>query len=176
MTEKVGQWYSGTANAIWQNREFVDQYDPEYVLILSGDHIYKMNYADMLAYHEKMHAAATIAVINVPLEEAHRFGIMNTDGEGRIVSFEEKPAQPKSTNASMGIYIFNWKLLKSYMARDDADPQSANDFGKNIIPAMLDAGEIMAAYPFQGYWRMWAQCRASGRPTWICWGTRRSLN
>ncbi len=153
MTEKVGQWYSGTANAIWQNREFVDQYDPEYVLILSGDHIYKMNYADMLAYHEKMHAAATIAVINVPLEEAHRFGIMNTDGEGRIVSFEEKPAQPKSTNASMGIYIFNWKLLKSYMARDDADPQSANDFGKNIIPAMLDAGEIMAAYPFQGYWK-----------------------
>lgn len=153
MTEKVGQWYSGTANAIWQNREFVDQYDPEYVLILSGDHIYKMNYADMLAYHEKMHAAATIAVINVPLEEAHRFGIMNTDGEGRIVSFEEKPVQPKSTNASMGIYIFNWKLLKSYMARDDADPQSANDFGKNIIPAMLDAGEIMAAYPFQGYWK-----------------------
>ena len=153
MTEKVGQWYSGTANAIWQNREFVDQYDPEYVLILSGDHIYKMNYADMLAYHEKMHAAATIAVINVPLEEAHRFGIMNTDGEGRIVSFEEKPAQPKSTNASMGIYIFNWKLLKSYMARDDADPQSANDFGKNIIPGMLDAGEIMAAYPFQGYWK-----------------------
>lgn len=153
MTEKVGQWYSGTANAIWQNREFVDQYDPEYVLILSGDHIYKMDYDKMLSFHIKMDAAATIAVIDVPLEEAHRFGIMNTDETGRIVSFEEKPAQPKSTNASMGIYIFNWKKLKEYMARDDADPASENDFGKNIIPAMLDAGETMVAYPFSGYWK-----------------------
>lgn len=153
MTEKVGQWYSGTANAIWQNREFVDQYDPEYVLILSGDHIYKMDYDKMLSFHVKMDAAATIAVIDVPLEEAHRFGIMNTDETGRIVSFEEKPAQPKSTNASMGIYIFNWKKLKEYMARDDADPASENDFGKNIIPAMLDAGETMVAYPFSGYWK-----------------------
>lgn len=153
MTEKVGQWYSGTANAIWQNREFVDQYDPEYVLILSGDHIYKMDYDKMLSFHVKMDAAATIAVIDVPLEEAHRFGIMNTDETGRIVSFEEKPAQPKSTNASMGIYIFNWKKLKEYMARDDADPHSDNDFGKNIIPAMLDAGETMVAYPFSGYWK-----------------------
>lgn len=153
MTEKVGQWYSGTANAIWQNREFVDQYDPEYVLILSGDHIYKMDYDKMLSFHVKMEAAATIAVIDVPLEEAHRFGIMNTDETGRIVSFEEKPAQPKSTNASMGIYIFNWKKLKEYMAKDDADPNSDNDFGKNIIPAMLDAGETMVAYPFSGYWK-----------------------
>lgn len=153
MTEKVGQWYSGTANAIWQNREFVDQYDPEYVLILSGDHIYKMDYDKMLSFHVKMEAAATIAVIDVPLEEAHRFGIMNTDDTGRIVSFEEKPAQPKSTNASMGIYIFNWKKLKEYMAKDDADPNSDNDFGKNIIPAMLDAGETMVAYPFSGYWK-----------------------
>lgn len=153
MTEVVGQWYSGTANAIWQNREFVDQYDPEYVLILSGDHIYKMDYAAMLKQHIEKNAAATIAVISVPMEEAHRFGIMNTDESDRIVSFEEKPKQPKSNNASMGIYIFNWKLLKEYMARDDADPASENDFGKNIIPAMLSAGETMIAFPFEGYWK-----------------------
>ncbi|MDO4564757.1 MAG: glucose-1-phosphate adenylyltransferase [Clostridia bacterium] len=153
MTEQVGQWYSGTANAIWQNREFVDQYDPDYVLILSGDHIYKMNYAQMLRQHQKKEAAATIAVIKVPMEEAHRFGIMNTDEFDRIVSFEEKPKNPKSNNASMGIYIFNWKLLKEYMARDDADPNSDNDFGKNIIPAMLDGGETMIAFPFEGYWK-----------------------
>ncbi|MDD3400850.1 MAG: glucose-1-phosphate adenylyltransferase [Eubacteriales bacterium] len=153
MTEAVGQWYSGTANAIWQNCGFVDQYDPEYVLILSGDHIYKMDYAAMLRQHIKKNAAATIAVISVPMEEAHRFGIMNTDEYDRIVSFEEKPANPKSNNASMGIYIFNWKLLKEYMARDDADPKSENDFGKNIIPAMLQAGETMVAFPFEGYWK-----------------------
>lgn len=153
MTDKTGQWYSGTANAIWQNREFVDQYNPEYVLILSGDHIYKMDYDQMLQFHVKMDAAATIAVIDVPLEEAHRFGIMNTDDSGRITSFEEKPAHPRSTNASMGIYIFNWQKLKAYMERDDADSNSENDFGKNIIPAMLDAGETMVAYPFSGYWK-----------------------
>lgn len=153
MTEAVGQWYSGTANAIWQNREFVDQYDPEYVLILSGDHIYKMDYAAMLRQHIKKAAAATIAVISVPMEEAHRFGIMNTDEHDRIVSFEEKPKNPKSSNASMGIYIFNWKKLKEYMSRDDANPDSENDFGKNIIPAMLNAGETMVAFPFEGYWK-----------------------
>ena len=153
MTEDTGRWYSGTANAIYQNRSFVDQYDPDYVLILSGDHIYKMDYTKMLQFHIANEAAATIAVLRVPMEEAHRFGIMNTDENGRIVSFEEKPKQPKSNNASMGIYIFNWKLLRSYMERDDADPNSDNDFGKNIIPAMLNAGEKMVAYPFEGYWK-----------------------
>ena len=153
MTEHDGRWYSGTANAIWQNRSFVDQYNPDYVLILSGDHIYKMNYTNMLRFHIEHEAAATIAVLRVPWEEAHRFGIMNTDEDGKIVSFEEKPKEPKSNNASMGIYIFNWKELRSYMERDDADPSSENDFGKNIIPAMLNAGEKMVAYPFEGYWK-----------------------
>ncbi len=153
MTEHDGRWYSGTANAIWQNRSFVDQYDPDYVLILSGDHIYKMDYTKMLKFHAANEAAATIAVLKVPMEEAHRFGIMNTDEKGIIVSFEEKPKVPKSNNASMGIYIFNWKLLRDYMERDDADPESENDFGKNIIPAMLNAGEKMVAYPFEGYWK-----------------------
>ena len=153
MTEDTGRWYSGTANAIYQNRAFVDQYDPDYVLILSGDHIYKMDYKRMLRFHIQNNAAATIAVLKVPMEEAHRFGIMNTDENGTIVSFEEKPKQPKSNNASMGIYIFNWKLLRSYMERDDADKSSDNDFGKNIIPAMLNAGEKMVAYPFEGYWK-----------------------
>ena len=153
MTERVGQWYSGTANAIYQNREFIDQYDPEYVLILSGDHIYKMDYAAMLAHHIEKGAAATIAVIRVPMEEAHRFGIMNTDARGRIVSFEEKPKEPKSNNASMGIYVFSWKILREYLERDDGNPASENDFGKNIIPAMLNAGLTMSAYPFEGYWK-----------------------
>ena len=153
MTEHDGRWYSGTANAIWQNRAFLDQYNPDYVLILSGDHIYKMDYTKMLKFHSANNAAATIAVLKVPMEEAHRFGIMNTDEAGRIVSFEEKPKFPKSNNASMGIYIFNWKLLRDYMERDDADPSSENDFGKNIIPNMLNAGEKMVAYPFEGYWK-----------------------
>ncbi len=153
MTEHDGRWYSGTANAIWQNRSFVDQYDPDYVLILSGDHIYKMNYTKMLRFHIDHEAAATIAVLKVPMEEAHRFGIMNTDETGKIVSFEEKPKQPKSNNASMGIYIFDWKKLRDYMERDDADEKSENDFGKNIIPNMLNAGEKMVAYPFEGYWK-----------------------
>lgn len=153
MTERDSQWYSGTANAIYQNREFVDQYDPEYVLILSGDHIYKMDYARMLRHHRDQRADATIAVIRVPMAEAHRFGIMNTDEKGRIVSFEEKPAHPLSDNASMGIYIFNWKLLKSYLERDDLNAGSDHDFGKNIIPAMLTDGCAMTAYPFAGYWK-----------------------
>ena len=148
-----GHWYSGTANAIWQNREFVDQYDPDYVLILSGDHIYKMDYAKMLRFHRQKKAAATIAVLQVPWEEAHRFGIMNAGPDSVIESFEEKPAEPKSNLASMGIYIFDWKKLRAYMEADDADPNSSNDFGKNIIPAMLNSGEVMVAYPFEGYWR-----------------------
>ena len=153
MTGDDGRWYSGTANAIYQNREFVDQYDPDYVLVLSGDHIYKMDYSAMLKYHMRMDAAATIAVLPVPMEEAHRFGIMNTDAHNRIVSFEEKPKEPKSNNASMGIYIFNWKLLRSYMREDDKNAKSENDFGKNIIPSMLENGEKMYAYPFEGYWK-----------------------
>ena len=153
VTGTDGQWYSGTANAIYQNSEFLDQYDPTYVLILSGDHIYKMDYAEMLRFHIANGAAATIAVLPVPMEEAHRFGIMNTDEEMRITSFEEKPKEPNSNNASMSIYIFNWKLLKEYMRRDDKDPESENDFGKNIIPAMLGDGQPMFAFPFHGYWK-----------------------
>lgn len=153
MTGSDGQWYSGTANAIYQNSEFVDQYQPDYVLILSGDHIYKMNYARMLESHVRKQAAATIAVLPVPIEEAHRFGIMSTDGHDRITRFEEKPKHPDSNNASMGIYIFNWPVLKAYMARDDGDPASEHDFGKDLIPAMLEGGEPMYAYSFEGYWK-----------------------
>ena len=153
MTDQDGRWYSGTANAIYQNKEFVDQFDPEYVLVISGDHIYKMDYSKMLSYHIEKEAAASIAVLSVPMEEAHRFGILNTDEEGRIISFEEKPPEPKSNKASMGIYIFNWKALKHYMEVDDKDPDSSNDFGKNIIPAMLAGGENVFAYPFSGYWK-----------------------
>lgn len=153
MTGSDGRWYSGTANAIYQNREFINQYDPDYVLILSGDHIYKMDYNRMLKEHIKTGAAATIAVLPVPMEEAHRFGIMNTDENGVITSFEEKPKNPKSNLASMGIYIFNWKILSAAMEKDDADPESENDFGKNIIPMLLSAGEKMVAYPFEGYWK-----------------------
>ncbi|MBE5784319.1 MAG: glucose-1-phosphate adenylyltransferase [Clostridiales bacterium] len=148
-----GQWYSGTANAICQNMAFIDQYSPEYVLILSGDHIYKMDYADMLKHHVEKGADATIAVLEVPMEEAHRFGIMNTDAESRIVEFEEKPKNPKSNNASMGIYIFNWPVLRAYLAEDDKDTASAHDFGKNIIPKMLHGGKRMFAYRFKGYWK-----------------------
>ena len=153
MTERVGQWYSGTANAIFQNQAFVDQYDPDYVLLLSGDHIYKMDYAAMLRHHEQTNATATIAVLRVPMEEASRFGIMSTDADDRIVEFQEKPSQPKSDLASMGIYLFNWKVLKSYLLADDLNPASDKDFGKNVIPAMLEHGERMIAYPFEGYWK-----------------------
>ncbi len=148
-----GRWYTGTANAIYQNREFVDQYDPDYVLILSGDHIYKMDYGEMLRFHTQKNAVATIAVLPVPMEEAHRFGIMNTDKDDRITSFDEKPKQPKSNKASMGIYIFNWAELKEYMGRDDANPDSSNDFGHDIIPALIEDGQAVFAYPFSGYWK-----------------------
>ena len=150
---KSADWYKGTANAIYQNLAFIDRYDPEYVLILSGDHIYKMDYAAMLDFHKKTEADCTIAVLNVTLEEASRFGIMNTDDNGKIYEFEEKPKQPKSTKASMGIYMFNYKKLKQYLIEDENTEGSANDFGKNIIPNMLAAGEKMYAYPFVGYWK-----------------------
>ncbi|GAA0087179.1 glucose-1-phosphate adenylyltransferase [Clostridium sp. CTA-7] len=151
--EKGGDWYKGTANAIYQNIEYVDRYDPEYVLILSGDHIYKMNYDKMLEFHKENNADATIAVINVPIEEASRFGIMNTREDNSIYEFEEKPKDPKSTNASMGIYIFNWSILKKFLREDENDLESSNDFGKNIIPSMLRKGKKMMAYPFEGYWK-----------------------
>ncbi len=146
-------WYKGTANAIYQNLAFIDRYDPDYVLILSGDHIYKMDYAKMLKAHKETGADCTIAVLEVPLEEASRFGIMNTDDSLRILEFEEKPKHPKSTKASMGIYIFNKELLKRYLIEDEADPDSSKDFGKNIIPKMLADGCKMYAYPFSGYWK-----------------------
>ncbi|MDO4307538.1 MAG: glucose-1-phosphate adenylyltransferase [Eubacteriales bacterium] len=145
--------YRGTADAISQNIDFIDSYDPEYLLILSGDHIYKMNYAKMLACHKEHNADATIAVIGVPMKEASRFGIMNTDGNGRIVEFEEKPAQPKSNLASMGIYIFNWKTLRKLLVSDMKNPDSHHDFGKDIIPTLLNDGKTLIAYEFEGYWK-----------------------
>ncbi|OPJ57059.1 glucose-1-phosphate adenylyltransferase [Alkalithermobacter paradoxus] len=148
-----GRWYKGTANAIYENIEFVERYDPEYVLILSGDHIYKMDYSLMLEHHKNKGSDATIAVIEVPLEEASRFGIMNVDSEGKIVEFEEKPQNPKSNLASMGIYIFNWKVLKQYLIEDEKDKSSSNDFGKNIIPKMLKSGVDLHTYVFDGYWK-----------------------
>lgn len=146
-------WYKGTANAIYQNLQFINRYDPEYVIILSGDHIYKMDYAKMLDFHKKTEADCTIAVIDVSLEEASRFGIMSTDENGKIFKFEEKPKNPDSTKASMGIYVFTKSCLERYLIADAEDPNSSNDFGKNIIPAMLAAGEKMMAYPFSGYWK-----------------------
>lgn len=145
--------YRGTADAISQNIDFIDSFSPEYVLILSGDHIYKMNYAKMLAHHKECKADATIAVIDVPLKEASRFGIMNTDETGRIVEFEEKPAEPKSTLASMGIYIFTWKQLRKMLVADMKNPDSHHDFGKDIIPTMLNDGKNLVAYEFKGYWK-----------------------
>ena len=150
---KSGEWYRGTANAIYQNIGFISQFDPEYVLVLSGDHIYKMDYNAMLSDHIKKGADVTIAVLEVPWEETSRFGIMNTDEDNRIVEFEEKPAQAKSNKASMGVYVFTWAKLRKYLEQDELDPQSANDFGKNIIPAMLGDGQAMYAYAFQGYWK-----------------------
>lgn len=146
-------WYKGTANAIYQNFAFIEQYDPEHVLILSGDHIYTMDYSKMLEAHERSNADATVAVIDVPWEEASRFGILATDEEGHIVEFQEKPKEPKSNQASMGIYIFKWSKLKEYLTRDEADPDSSNDFGKNIIPTMLAEGQNLFAYSFHGYWK-----------------------
>ena len=146
-------WYKGTANAIFQNIPFIERYDPEYVLVLSGDHIYKMDYSKMLEQHKKTEASCTIAVLNVTLEEARRFGIMNANPDGTIYEFEEKPAEPKSTLASMGIYIFNWQTLRKYLCEDDAKEGSSNDFGKDIIPTMLGAGEKMCVYRFDDYWK-----------------------
>ncbi len=145
--------YRGTADAISQNIDFIDKYSPEYLLVLSGDHIYKMNYDKMLDYHKKMNADATIAVIEVPMKEASRFGIMNTDGNGRIVEFEEKPEHPKSNLASMGIYIFNWKLLRKILLADMKNPDSHHDFGKDVIPCLLNDNKTLAAYKFKGYWK-----------------------
>ena len=145
--------YRGTADAISQNIDFIDSYSPEYLLILSGDHIYKMNYDKMLEYHKANHADATIAVIEVPMKEASRFGIMNTNETGRIVEFEEKPEKPKSNLASMGIYIFNWKLLRKMLLADMKNPESSHDFGKDIIPTMLADEKTLFAYKFKGYWK-----------------------
>ncbi len=146
-------WYKGTANAIWQNMEFINRYNAKYVLILSGDHIYRMDYAKVLAAHKESNADCTIAVLDVPLEEASRFGIMSTREDGSIFRFTEKPKNPDSTKASMGIYIFTTEKLQKYLEADSHDPNSANDFGKNIIPAMLAAGEKMMSYSFEGYWK-----------------------
>ena len=150
---KSGEWYRGTANAIYQNIAFIEQYNPDYVLILSGDHIYKMDYNAMLNYHIRHGADATIAVREVPWEEAPRFGIMNTDSEDRIIEFEEKPKNPKSNKASMGVYIFTWEKLRHYLEADEADKKSSNDFGKNIIPNMLNDKQVLVAYSFSGYWK-----------------------
>lgn len=150
---KSGEWYRGTANAIYQNIAFIEQYNPDYVLILSGDHIYKMDYNAMLNYHIRHGADATIAVREVPWDEAPRFGIMNTDSEDRIIEFEEKPKNPKSNKASMGVYIFTWEKLRHYLEADEADKKSNNDFGKNIIPNMLADKQVLVAYSFNGYWK-----------------------
>ena len=151
--DKKSGWYKGTANAIYQNIDFIERFDPDYVVILSGDHIYKMDYAAMVAYHEKHNASCTIAVRNVPLSEASRFGILNTNPDNSIYEFEETPKKPKSTTASMGIYVFSWKVLREALINDEEDEKSHNDFGKNIIPNLLNAGHKMMAYPFDGYWK-----------------------
>lgn len=150
---KKSDWYKGTANAIFQNIPFIERYDPEYVVVLSGDHIYKMDYSKMINYHKEKDAACTIAVYEVPLEEASRFGILNTNADGSIYEFDEKPKVPKSNQASMGIYVFSWSKLKKYLEEDDENPKSQNDFGKNVLPAMLNARERMFAYRFEGYWK-----------------------
>lgn len=153
MGSQGGTWYKGTANAIYQNIGFIDLYDPEYVVILSGDHIYKMDYSKMVARHKEANAVCTISVMEVPWEEAPRFGIMSVDGEDMITEFAEKPKEPKSNLASMGIYVFSWKALRQYLIEDEANPESANDFGNNIIPYMLNKGDRLAAYRFKGYWK-----------------------
>lgn len=153
MEQKGGDWYKGTANAIYRNIAFIEQYDPEYVLVISGDHIYKMDYDLMLNYHKSKKADATIAVIEVKWEEASRFGLMSVDAENTIVEFNEKPKEPKSNLASMGVYIFNWKALKAYLIKDEENPESSKDFGKDLIPLMLKEQARMFAYSFQGYWK-----------------------
>ncbi|WP_226680666.1 glucose-1-phosphate adenylyltransferase [Sutcliffiella horikoshii] len=153
-TESSGvKWYTGTASAIYQNINYLTQYDPEYVLILSGDHIYKMNYEEMLDYHVKKDADVSISVVEVPWEEASRFGIMNTNDKLEVVEFDEKPAHPKSNLASMGIYIFKWSILKEYLEMDDRNPESSHDFGKDVIPLLLEENKRLVAYPFKGYWK-----------------------
>ena len=147
------EWYKGTANAIYQNIQFIDRYNPEYVAVLSGDHIYKMDYAKMLQFHKEKDAACTIAMLEVPWEEASRFGLMFVDDDGKITAFEEKPKNPKSNKASMGVYMFTWEKLRKYLIDDENDPDSSNDFGKNVIPAMHEAGERLFAYGFDGYWK-----------------------
>ena len=146
-------WYKGTANAIYQNIPFIERYNPDYVVVLSGDHIYKMDYSKMLAFHKEKDAACTIAVYEVPMAEASRFGILNTNEDGSIYEFDEKPKVPKSNKASMGIYVFTWEKLRKYLEEDEENPKSQNDFGKNVLPAMLNAGEKMFAYRFEGYWK-----------------------
>ena len=146
-------WYSGTANAIYQNMNYIERYSPDYVVILSGDHIYKMDYSKMIDFHKSNNADCTVAVIDVPLEEASRFGILNTKDDGSIYEFEEKPKNPKSTKASMGIYVFSWNKLRKYLTEDAENPNSSNDFGKDILPTMLNKGERMFAYEFEGYWK-----------------------
>ncbi|MCS7459731.1 glucose-1-phosphate adenylyltransferase [Paenibacillus doosanensis] len=153
MEQQGGDWYRGTANAIYRNISFIEQYDPEYVLVISGDHIYKMDYDRMLDFHKRKGADATIAVIEVRWDEASRFGIMSTDDDERIVEFAEKPKEPKSNLASMGIYIFNWQVLKAYLTMDENNPESSKDFGKDVIPLMLREKLNIYAYPFEGYWK-----------------------
>ncbi|KOA18985.1 glucose-1-phosphate adenylyltransferase [Clostridium homopropionicum DSM 5847] len=148
-----GNWYMGTADAIFQNINFIDRYDPEYILVLSGDHIYKMDYSQMLKFHREKNSDATIAVIEIPMEEASRFGIMNSDESNKIFEFEEKPQNPKSNKASMGIYVFNWKILKKFLIEDSRDENSCHDFGKNIIPKLLNSGYNLYAFPYKGYWK-----------------------
>lgn len=150
---KGTEWYKGTANAIYQNINFIDRYNPEYVAVLSGDHIYKMDYNKMLQFHKANDAACTIAMLEVPWEEASRFGLMFVDDDGSITDFEEKPKNPRSNKASMGVYIFTWSKLRQYLIDDEADPESHNDFGHNVIPAMHKNGERMFAYKFDGYWK-----------------------
>ena len=150
---KKSDWYKGTANAIFQNIPFIERYNPDYVVVLSGDHIYKMDYSKMISFHKAKGAACTIAVYEVPMEEASRFGILNTNEDGSIYEFDEKPKVPKSNQASMGIYVFTWEKLKKYLEEDDENPKSQNDFGKNVLPTMLEAGEKMFAYRFEGYWK-----------------------
>lgn len=153
LNEKGGEWYKGTANAVYQNIDYIDMQNPKYVLVLSGDHIYKMDYAKMIDFHKEKESKATITVIKVPLKEASRFGIMNTREDNSIYEFDEKPKQPKNDLASMGVYLFNWEVLKKYLVEDEKNKSSSHDFGKNIIPAMLSAGIELYAYPFKGYWK-----------------------
>jgi glucose-1-phosphate adenylyltransferase len=153
LNEKGGEWYKGTANAVYQNMDYIDMQNPKYVLVLSGDHIYKMDYAKMIDFHKEKESEATITVIKVPLKEAGRFGIMNTREDNSIYEFDEKPKRPKNDLASMGVYLFNWEVLKKYLVEDEKNKSSSHDFGKNIIPAMLSAGIELYAYPFKGYWK-----------------------